>query len=519
MRSLTCLAALVLAGCSTVPDAPQLSSVTMPSMGVRDSNEQHRPIWHYTPPTGWMNDPNGMVYKDGEWHLYYQYYPHDTVWGPMHWAHAVSRDLVNWETLPVALAPQGDGYVFSGSAVIDSDNTAGFGKDAMVAAYTLHDAARAKAETGDHESQEIAWSLDDGRNFTRYSGNPVVPNPGNASDFRDPSVFRDKARDQWVMALSVVDHVQFYASDDLKKWRYLSSFGQGIGAQGGEWECPNLFPIRDAQTGDEKWVLIQNLNPGGPQGGSGTQYFVGDWDGKEFTLDPKFKAILAANGPVWLDDGPDNYAGITWNNAPNNRRVFIGWMSNWLYAQEVPTKSWRSAMTSPRELSLHDMELRQRPVAELEQLRGMPIEIPLGDGAAPIPTGLLPSAELDLTFDVPEGGAFTVELFNRLNERLVLGLDEQGWFIDRRQSGDSVFNDKFAAIHRAPRKHLSKIARVRILLDRASVELFADDGATVMTETFFPTEEYSQGRISWQGGALLRDRIAWPIAANKEPIK
>jgi fructan beta-fructosidase len=512
LRTLLPLLALALSGCATVRDTP-LGAI------VPQASEPHRPAWHYTPRTGWMNDPNGLVYKDGEYHLFYQFYPDDTVWGPMHWAHAVSRDLVNWQTLPVALAPGKEGYIFSGSAVVDEEGDAELGQDALVAIYTIHDPRRADAGTKDHESQGIAVSRDGGRTFAKFAGNPVLANPGNTPDFRDPSVFRDEARDRWVMALSVNDHVNFYASDDLRRWDFLSGFGAQLGAHGGVWECPNLFPIRDELTGETRWVLIQNLNPGGPQGGSGTQYFVGDWDGTRFTLDPAFAAKIAREGPAWLDAGPDNYAGVTWNNAPDGRRLFIGWMSNWLYAQQVPTARWRSAMTAPRQLTLHGIELRQRPVPELEKLRGSRLGFPVAAGSAQFARGLLPSAELGLTFDTPPGGTFSIEFANQLGERLVLGLDAQGWFIDRRKAGQSAFSTAFAAVHRAPRKHLGEAARVRILIDRASVELFADDGATVMTETFFPTEDYTAGSISWAGGAQLRDRAAWPLAKNKDPIR
>jgi fructan beta-fructosidase len=336
MRLLAPVAAIaVLSGCATVPQLETGKAASdAPALPLSSYEEQYRPAFHHSPPGGWMNDPNGLVYYAGEWHMFYQYYPHDTVWGPMHWAHAVSRDLVNWETLPIAIAPDEQGYIFSGSAVIDARNSAGFGAGVMVAIYTIHDAERGRANTRDHESQGIAISFDNGRTFQRFSGNPVLPNPGQTQDFRDPNVFWDEARGQWVMSLSVTDHIRFYASHDLKEWTYLSSFGAGIGAHGtdddGVWECPNLFPIVDEASGEKRWVLIQNLNPGGPQGGSGTQYFVGDWDGTTFTLDPEF-----GTEAVWLDHGADNYAGITWDSAPDGRRVIIGWMSNWLYAQQV----------------------------------------------------------------------------------------------------------------------------------------------------------------------------------------
>ncbi|MWV26446.1 glycoside hydrolase family 32 protein [Aurantiacibacter rhizosphaerae] len=499
------LAATLLCGCATTPqlDAGD-AAAGAPAMPVSQYDEQYRPAYHYTPPGGWMNDPNGLVYHDGEWHMFYQYYPHDTVWGPMHWAHAVSRDLVNWQTLPIAIAPDDQGYIFSGSAVIDTRDTAGFGEDAMVALYTIHDPVRGAANTRDHESQGIAVSFDNGRTFRKFSGNPVLPNPGKTQDFRDPNVFRDEARGRWVMSLSVHDHVRFYASTNLKEWTYLSSFGAGESGPDGVWECPNLFPITDEASGETRWVLIQNINPGGPQGGSGTFYFVGDWDGTRFTPDPDF-----GSDPVWLDHGADNYAGITWDNAPDARRVFIGWMSNWLYAQEVPTQAWRSAMTIPREISLNGLELRQQPVAELQQLREMAFALAPNASAQTVPS----AAEYDLQFRLPDSdSSFTLTFSNDEGERLALGLNDAGhWFVDRTNAGDSGFNPAFAAIHTAPRLREDKSARVRLFVDNASVELFPDDGATVMTEIFFPSEPFTSISLQTEGGAQLVSGQGWPL--------
>jgi len=509
MRLLAPLVAVALLGaCASQPALEAGNAASdAPAMPASSYDEQYRPAFHYSPPGGWMNDPNGLVFHDGEWHMFYQYYPHDTVWGPMHWAHAVSRDLVNWETPPIAIAPDDQGYIFSGSAVIDADDTAGFGEDAMVAIYTIHDSERGAANTRDHESQGIAVSFDNGRTFQRFAGNPVLPNPGQTQDFRDPNVFWDEARGQWVMSLSVTDHIRFYASPDLKEWTYLSSFGEGLGAHGGVWECPNLFPIVDQASGETRWVLIQNLNPGGPQGGSGTQYFVGDWDGTTFTPDPAF-----GTQAVWLDHGADNYAGITWDNAPDGRRVLIGWMSNWLYAQEVPTGVWRSAMTVPREISLHGLELRQQPVAELQALRGEAVNISQSDGKSAL-GGVSATAEYDLSFRLPEaGGSITLTLSNDRGEELALGLDgDDNWYVDRTGAGDASFNDAFAAVHSAPRLHSGAAARLHLLVDNASIEMFADDGATVLTETFFPSAPLTKMTLQLSGGAELVEGQVWPL--------
>ena len=282
-----------------------------PSSAPASYAQPHRPRFHFTPPAMWMNDPNGLVHYDGEYHLFYQYHPDDTVWGPMHWGHAVSRDLVHWEHLPIALEPDSLGYIFSGSAVVDRDDTSGFGDDGeppLVAIFTYHDPVRGAAGADDHESQGIAYSTDRGRTWTKYAGNPVLPNPGARKDFRDPNVFWHEPTGRWVMVVSVTDHVELYGSPDLKSWSYLSSFGADHGAHGGTWECPDLFPIRVEGTDRTMWALILNLNPGGPQGGSGTQYFVGAFDGTEFVLDPGFESALSEQTAMWLDWGRDNYA-------------------------------------------------------------------------------------------------------------------------------------------------------------------------------------------------------------------
>ena len=311
------------------------------------TGEQYRPAFHFTPKEKWMNDPNGMVYYQGEYHLFYQYYPDDNVWGPMHWGHAVSKDMIHWEHLPIALYPDKLGYIFSGSCVIDWNNTTGFGSKEnppMVAIFTYHDPEGEKNKTIDFQTQGIAYSLDKGRTWTKYEGNPVIPNPG-IKDFRDPKVIWHQDTQKWVMSLAVKDHISFYSSKDLKSWKLESDFGEKAGAHGGVWECPDLFPLKD-QNGNEKWVLLVSINPNGPQGGSATQYFVGDFDGKTFT--PNHDKIK------WIDYGADNYAGVTFSDIPaeDGRRLFIGWMSNWQYAQVVPTYTWRSAMTIPRELTL-----------------------------------------------------------------------------------------------------------------------------------------------------------------------
>ena len=298
--------------------------------------EQYRPQFHFTPKAHWMNDPNGMVYLNGKYHLFFQYNPDSTVWGPMHWAHAISKDMIHWKEQPISLYPDSLGTIFSGSAVIDKDNTAGFGKNAMVAIFTHHNKKIEDQKTGLHQYQSLAYSLDEGKTWTKYKGNPVLPNPG-IWDFRDPKVMWHTATGKWIMTLATKDRITFYSSPNLKKWTKESEFGEKLGAHGGVWECPDLFPLE--LEGKTHWVLLVSINPGGPNGGSATQYFTGDFDGKTFKPD--------AEKQKWMDYGTDNYAGVTFSNT-GARKVLMGWMNNWNYANVVPTKAWRGATTLPR---------------------------------------------------------------------------------------------------------------------------------------------------------------------------
>lgn len=457
----------------------------------------------------WMNDPNGLVYYDGEYHLFYQHYPEDRVWGPMHWGHAVSTDLVHWDHLPIALYPDELGYIFSGSAVVDWNNTSGFGvgdSAPLVAIFTYHDPVRRAEGTNDHESQGIAYSNDRGRTWTKYAGNPVLPNSGRGRDFRDPNVFWHEPTGRWIMAVSVFDRVEFWGSPDLKSWDYLSSFGQGIGAHGGTWECPDLFPLRVEGSGETKWVLIQNLNPGGAQGGSGTQYFVGDFDGTAFTLDPRFALTLESEPAVWLDWGRDNYAGVTWSDIPEDdgRRIFIGWMNNWDYGQAVPTSPWRSAMTVPRTLRLVDTpagyRLLTEPVEEFRSLRRRSVSIADQVVESEVDMSRMfpfspAQVDVELQFDLARTDAseFGVLLANADGERYRIGYDiERRVFAsDRSEAGDDSFSDAFSErVHEAPRQAASPLLEMRLVIDVASIELFADGGATVLTDTFFPSSTF-----------------------------
>lgn len=332
---------------------------------TKTATEAHRPAFHFSPRLNWMNDPNGMYYHEGVYHLFFQHYPEGTKWGPMHWGHATSPDMINWKEEPIALYPDSLGYIFSGSAVVDIHNTSGFGKEGkipVVAIYTNHDIAGERNKRTDYQTQSIAYSLDNGKSWTRYAGNPVVKNPGIV-DFRDPKVMWYEPRKKWIMTLATKDRITFYSSPDLKEWSKESEFGETLGAHGGVWECPDLF--RFDYRGKEVWALLVSINPGAPNGGSGTQYFLGDFDGQKF--------VPADTMTRWLDSGTDNYAGVTFSNT-GNRTILMGWMSNWQYAQDVPTEKFRSAMTLPRELGLkavnNALYLTSTPVKEVESLVG-----------------------------------------------------------------------------------------------------------------------------------------------------
>jgi len=512
--------------------------------------EPHRPAFHFTPSKMWMNDPNGMVFFEGEYHLFYQHYPDSTVWGPMHWGHAVSKDMVCWEHLPIALYPDSLGYIFSGSAGVDWNNTSGFGKDGkppLVAIFTHHLMAGEKAGRSDFQYQSLAYSNDRGRTWTKYAGNPVIPNTQKIKDFRDPKMIWDEGSKQWVLALAAGNQVVIWGSPDLKNWKHLSDFGKEYGSHGGVWECPDLFPIQSTPDARPKWVLLLSINPGSPNGGSGTQYFVGDFDGKNFVLDSAFAESVKNERAMWVDWGRDNYAGVTWSDIPKSdgRRLFLGWMSNWDYAQKVPTTAWRSATTLPRELILENTSqgyhLLSKPVKELETLRGKPFEIAQIEVAGAIDladkTGFsAASSEWILEFDVPAASAagaskagepamatpaakatstVGIELSNTQGEIYRIGYDvgKNQFFSDRTKSGDLSFSDKFATgIHTAPRITTSKTLRMHLYFDVSSAELFADDGATCMTELYFPGEAFSRAKIFAEGENVRLTKVnAWPL--------
>jgi fructan beta-fructosidase len=447
--------------------------------------EQYRPVYHFTPAKGWMNDPNGLVYVDGEYHLFFQYNPDSTVWGPMHWGHAVSKDLVTWEELPIALFPDSLGTIFSGSAVYDAENSSELGtkeNPPIVAIFTYHNAVGEKEGAIDFQTQGLAYSVDKGKTWSKYAANPVLLNPG-IRDFRDPKVTqitKEDGKKVWLMTLAAKDRIQFYESPNLKVWTLLSEFGQGIGAHGGVWECPELLSMK-APDGSQKWVLLVSMNPGGPQKGSATQYFIGDFKQGVFTPDDTMIR--------WLDYGPDNYAGVTWANLPKeqNRTLWIGWMSNWDYAQVVPTKTWRSATTLPRELNLFDVDgtllLQSAPAKELGGLKGTSYSVSGKES-------LLPSAAVEIRAEVSEDDIFSLLLSNELGEEVVINKEMGLVTVDRRKAGNSNFNRDFAAAHSAPMSW--KAESLRIFLDASSIELFVNDGELVLTSLLFPTSPWKK---------------------------
>ena len=449
-----------------------------------------RPQLHFAPAANWINDPNGLVYAAGEYHLFYQYHPYSAVWGPMHWGHAVSTDLVHWDELPIALYPDEHGAIFSGSAVIDRHNTAGFGRGALVAVFTHHQ------EEGHRQSQSLAYSLDQGRTWAKYAGNPVLPPPADMRDFRDPKVFwysgdGDETRGHWVMCLAAGREIRFYTSPNLIDWTAGGRFGAGYGGVTGVWETPDLFPLPVDGADDTAWVLTVGMGDGAPAGGSGTQYFVGCFDGATFT------SILPAETVLWADYGADFYAAQSWSNAPDGRRLIIGWMNNWLYARQLPTGTWRGAMTLPRTVGLMATEagprLTQRPAVALAELCGRGEQryrdvVVTGDAAftCALSAGQAWHVDLCLRADAPMDTE--IRLRFGADDVVTLGYAAatETLVLDRRRAGRVDFHDAFPGCHRAPLAPVDGSLELHLLVDSSSLELFTADGRLTMTECIFP---------------------------------
>ncbi len=457
--------------------------------------EPFRPQFHFSPEKHWMNDPNGMIYYKGIYHLFYQYYPNDIVWGPMHWGHATSTDLIHWKHKKIALFPDKLGLIFSGSAVIDINNTSGLGtkeNPPMVAIFTYHNMDFEKAGKINTQSQGLAYSLDEGETWKKYDGNPIIKNP-KLKDFRDPKVFWNETTKEWDLVLVAGDRAQFYTSKNLTDWKLQSEFGKNTGAHGGVWECPDIFKLKVEGSKEEKWVLLISINPGAPNGGSGTQYFIGDYDGKTFKTNQK--------DIKWIDYGTDNYAGVTYNNTPDNKRIFIGWMSNWLYARNTPTKNWRSAMTLPREISLSkingDYTLKSTPIEQFKQQLVTEYSKDL--------ISIKKGTKIDFTYDYLNQSSIRFNSKNQnlklvfsndLNDSLVIAYDSKQkiFSIDRKHSGFVDFEKTFAKdIHKTSVSNLvSDAIDYQIILDWSSIEIFINGGVYSFTEQLFPKKPYTK---------------------------
>jgi len=491
----TTLLALVVCALAAAPRLPQPAY-----------EEPLRPRVHFTPPRNFMNDPNGLVFYKGEYHLFYQHNPFGATWGHMSWGHAVSSDLLHWQNLPVALPEENGVMIFSGSAAVDWHNSSGLcapGADpsCLIAVYTGHGHGR--------QTQNLAYSNDRGRTWTKYSGNPVIDL--GLENFRDPKVFWHEPTRRWVLVTVLSDQhkVRLFGSEDLRTWKALSDFGPA-GATGGVWECPDLFPLSvDGDPTDVRWVLDVDINPGAPQGGSGGQYFVGRFDGTTFVNE---------NSPgttLWADAGKDFYATISFSDIPeaDGRRIWIGWISNWQYANQEPTEIWRGAQSIPRVLGLRrgpeGIRLVQSPVAELETLRtGGTVTVPQSRSEV-----LPPSADIQL--DIPRGQwrEAGLRFSNSAGEEVLVGVTSSPEaFVDRRRSRRESWHAEYPARHAGEVRWIDGRITMRVLFDRSVLEVFVNDGERVMTDRVYPVAPYD--RVEWIGqmpdGARAR---FWELAS------
>lgn len=490
-------------GRSTVREAKDdacWKNMTLSDTFDTTNREKYRPVYHHTPSYGWMNDPNGMFYKDGIWHLYFQHNPYGSKWQNLSWGHSTSKDLINWTPEPEALEPNGLGMVFSGSCALDTNNTAGYGSDAVIGLYTSADAS---------QTQSLVWSKDNGKTFEFYPANPVIT---LESEARDPNMFWDDNAKQWVLLLAhALEHEMLvFTSPDMKEWTLQSSFGKGIGAQGGVWECPDLFKLNVDGSDEEKWVLVCNLNPGGPVGGSATQYFVGDFDGKTFKADADSEGKIPTK---WMDYGKDHYATVSWSDAPDNRRTVIGWMSNWQYAAEVPTMQYRSANTLPRDVSLFraadgDIYMASKPSPELVALRDkLTVNVKKANIRKKAVTYSLPNAnggicEILLDIDARKSKLIDLTISNNAGEKVVMQYDVTAHTLsfDRRESGIVDFSQDFPAVTVSPTFEDKGRISLRIFIDKSSMEVFGNNGQFVMTNLVFPGKPYTTLSISSADG-------------------
>ena len=430
------------------------------------NREKFRPQYHHSPAYGWMNDPNGMFYKDGEFHLYYQFNPYGSQWENMTWGHSTTKDLIHWEAQPIAIEPDAIGSIFSGSCVVDKNNTSGFGKGTIVAFYT---------SAGQHQTQSMAYSTDNGKTFKKYENNPILTS--DIPDFRDPKVFWNPEIQKWNLILAAGQEMRIYSSPNLKDWTYESSFGKEYGNHDGVWECPDLMKLQVRGTDKQKWMLICNINPGGPFGGSATQYFVGEFDGHKFTCDTKPEVTK------WMDYGKDHYATVTFDNAPDGRKIAIAWMSNWQYANQVPTKQFRSANSIARDLGLYEYQgdtyCSVIPSKENLALRGKTVK--------------KPTQACEIVVDMKS--ATEIVLWNTKGEQVVMSYDgaKHLFKMDRTKTGDNSFSEAFPAETCAPT--YGDIKQLRIFIDNSSIEAIDADGKMAMTNLVFPSEPYNNIKV------------------------
>jgi len=444
-------------------------------------HEQYRPQFHFTPKTKWTNDPNGLVYYKGQYHLFYQHNPFGNVWGHMSWGHAVSKDLIHWKHLPVAIPEGKEGMIFSGTCVADINNTSGFGKVGkvpLIAVYTSH-------VEDVNQSQHLAYSLDDGLTWTKYEKNPILDL--HKKDFRDPKIFRYPPKNYWVMAVMLpVEHiVQFYSSKNLKEWNLLSEFGPA-GDTTGVWECPDLTQVPvEGQPGKKKWLLQMSMN-------GAMQYFVGEFDGVNFKNENPPNKIYRP------DYGPDYYAGICYGQLPSNHKpVSIGWLNNWNYANDIPTTPWKGAMSIPRTLSVKKLNrewiLIQKPYEKISSLRELKyfrknqniekyINLPV----------ISQQCEIDAELKASTGSITGIRLANGNEHYFEVGYDTEKkiLYIDRSKSGDQSFSKNFEKLNRFEILYLlaGETIKFQIFFDKSIVEVFVNGGERVFTAQIFPGE-------------------------------
>ena len=460
--------------------------------------DKFRPVYHHAPLYGWMNNANGLVYEDEEYHLYYQYNPYGSKWGNMHWGHSISKDLMHWEHLAPAIVRDTLGHIFAGSSIVDQENVAGYGTGTILAFYT-------SASDKNGQIQCLAYSNDNGRTFTKYDKNPILRSSDRRKDFRDPKVFRYEPEDKWVMIVSADKEMRFYDSKNLKDWNYMSSFGEGYGVQPCQFECPDMVELPvDGDLNRKKWALIVNVNPGCYFGGSATQYFVGTFNGKEFVNESPSKT-------KWMDWGKDHYATVTWSDAPDNRRIAIAWMSNWQYANDVPTRQYRSANSVPRDLSLYTSEgetyVKVTPSPELLKLRDKGskkrafkvdrtynLDKLLNDNSG--------TYEIEMTIKNKDADVIGFQLFNSKGEEVEMyyNLAEKTFTIDRTKSGEVSFSKDFPAVTVAPVEGGNEM-KLRLFVDKSSIEAFGNDGRFAMTNLVFPSEPYNRISFYAKGGS------------------